>query len=160
MSRGTSSRSRLSEGLLNAALLGGALVFLVLLYGFASRTFFPRTNPVRADATSADATNTRIKVEVQNSTGVDGLARDAGLFLRRRGFDVVETGNGAAADSSYVILRAGAPADARHVAGALGLAETAVDTTGSPNDYSLDVTVVLGPDYATLTPFSQSRTQR
>ncbi len=160
MSRRTASRSRITDGLLNAALIGSGILVLVLLYGFASRSFFPRTTPTRADAEEVDQTNARIKVEVLNATGVDGLARDAGQFLRRRGFDVVQTGNTASADSSYVQLRAGAIADARHVAGALGLSPSSVDTMGSPNDYALDVTVILGPDFLSLTPFDIDRAAR
>jgi hypothetical protein len=153
MSRRTAPRTVLSDGLLNAALMGAGLLLLVLLYGFASRALLPRTSPDRAEPVAVVSGNARIKVEVRNAAGLDRLARDAGAFLRRRGFDVVQTGNAPPADTSRVVLRAGSAADARHVAASLRLPETALDLRGDPNDYQLDITVYLGADYPARAPF-------
>lgn len=147
------AQSQLTDGLLNVALVIGGVVVLVLLYGFASRAFLPRTTPTRTATEATPAANSRIKVEVRNAAGVDGLAASATSHLRRRGFDVVEVGNAASADTSRVLVRSGTALDARHVAQALGLGPEAVQTGGPTNDYALDVTVTLGADYPTLAPF-------
>ncbi|MEM1117614.1 MAG: LytR C-terminal domain-containing protein [Bacteroidota bacterium] len=147
------AQSRLTDGLLNVALVVGGVVVLVLLYGFASRTFLPRTTPTRAGTEAAPTANSRIKVEVRNGAGVNGLAAEATAHLRRRGFDVVEVGNATPADTSRVLVRSGTALDARHVAQALGLGPEAVQTGGPINDYSLDVTVTLGADYPDRAPF-------
>ena len=140
--------SRLSGALLNVALAVGGLLVLVLVYGLATRAFTPRTTPTRADAGAS-----RVQVEVRNGAGVDGLAAEATAFLRRRGFDVVEIGNAGARDTTTVLVRSGTALDARHVAQALGLGADRVVTGGPTTDYSLDVTVTLGADYARLAPF-------
>lgn len=138
---------RLGDGLLNVALLAGGVLVLVLLYGFASRAFTPRTTPTRAED------NSRIKVEVRNGSGADGIAGEATAFLRRRGFDVVGVGNADLQRTSSILVRAGTEDDAHHVAGALGMTPDHVETGGPINDYSLDLTVYLGADYAALAPF-------
>lgn len=142
---------RLTDGLLNVALVAGGVLVLVLLYGFASRTFVPRTTPTREVAEDLS----RIKVEVRNASAVDGLASRTTAHLRRRGFDVVGLGNADRQPTSTVVVRAGTPGDARHVAQALGLAPEAVVTGGPANDYALDVTVTLGADYPALAPFDR-----
>lgn len=150
------AESRLTDGLLNVALVAGGLVVLVLLYGFASRTLVPRTTPTRAGVEESPTANSRIKVEVRNAAGVDGLAGRATEHLRRRGFDVVEIGNAAARDTSAVVVRSGTALDARHVAQALGLSAEHVVTGGPTNDYALDVTVYLAVDYPAVAPFEIS----
>ena len=145
------SRQRLGDGLLNVALVGGGLLVLVLLYGFAARALTPRTTPTRADE------HGRIKVEVRNAAGADGIAADATAHLRRRGFDVVGVGNAERRATSRVLVRAGTAEDARRVAGALGLDPGAVETGGPTNDYALDVTLDLGADYGALAPFRDGR---
>ena len=108
--------SRLTDGLLNLALAGGGILVIVLLYGFAARTLTPRTTPTRAAAAAESVVdNSRIKVEIRNAAGVDGLAAQATAHLRRRGFDVVEVGNAAVEDTSRVLVRSGTAVDARHV---------------------------------------------
>lgn len=141
------TQERLGNGLLNLALVGAGALVLVLLYGFADRTFTPRTTPTKVED------NSRIKVEVRNAAGADGIAGVATAHLRRRGFDVVGVGNADYRRASGVVVRAGTAADAEHVAGALGLGPTAVESGGGTNDYALDVTVYLGADYRALTPF-------
>ncbi len=141
------SRPRFGDGLLNLALVGAGALVLVLLYGLAARAFTPRTAPERALAGGP------VQVEVQNAAGADGIAARTRDHLRRRGFDVVGVGNAARRPTSAVLVRAGTPVDARRVAAALGLPESAVETGGPTADYALDVTVLLGADYRALAPF-------
>lgn len=144
---------RLTDALLNAALVVGGVVVLVLLYGFAARALTPRTTPTRSAVETDVLANSRIKVEVRNAAGVDGLAGRTTAYLRRRGFDVVEVGNAAPQDTSHVLVRSGTALDARHVAQALGLGPEAVRAGGSTADYALDVTVTLGADFPDAAPF-------
>ena len=141
------AESRLGGALLNGGLVVGGLLVAVLVYGLATRALTPRTTPTRAEGAS------RVQVEVRNGAGVDGLAATATAYLRRRGFDVVEIGNAPARDTTTVLVRSGTALDARHVAQALGLGVDRVVTGGPTTDYSLDVTVTLGADYARLAPF-------
>ena len=86
----------------------------------------------------------RIKVEVLNATSTPGLARKATMFLRDRGFDVVETGNSPEKRKTTLVLdRSSHPEWAKLVALAMSSKfETRVDTTRY-----LDVTVLLGDDW-------------
>jgi hypothetical protein len=86
----------------------------------------------------------RIKVQVLNATRVAGLARRATLFLRDRGFDVVETGTAEAQRRTTLVLdRSQHPEWAGLVARALGaVVESRPDSTRF-----LDVTVLLGDDW-------------
>ena len=155
------SRSRFANALLNVALLGGGLAVLVLLYGLAARTFLtPRTDPARdlppdsSAATSAQLLGDVIQVEVRNGVGESGLAEAVTRYLRRRGFDVVESGNWASFDEAetVVIDRVGNPEAARRVAQALGLPRERVREERHAELY-LDASVVIGRDYHTLPPF-------
>lgn len=86
----------------------------------------------------------RIKVEVLNATTVPGLARKATMYLRDRGFDVVETGTSSEKRSTTLVLDRSGHADwAKLVAGVLSArSESRPDTTRY-----LDVTVLLGNDW-------------
>jgi hypothetical protein len=86
----------------------------------------------------------RIKVEVLNGTRTAGLARKATMFLRDRGFDVVETGNAAEKRSSTLVLdRSGHPEWTALVTRAMSA------KSGKRPDSTryLDVTVILGDDW-------------
>lgn len=95
----------------------------------------------------------RVRVEVLNGGGHAGAAREGRDVLREAGFDVVFFGNAGTfdRDSSVVLDRVGRLESARDVADALGirLVRTEVDA----NLY-LDVTVVLGKDWAPRPPSS------
>ncbi|MCR4341066.1 MAG: LytR C-terminal domain-containing protein [Gemmatimonadaceae bacterium] len=86
----------------------------------------------------------RIKVEVQNATATRGLARQATLYLRDRGFDVVSFGNASERrDSTLVLDRSGHADWAALVATAMkARAESRPDTSRY-----LDVTVLVGGDW-------------
>lgn len=86
----------------------------------------------------------RIKVEVLNATRTPGLARKATMFLRDRGFDVVETGNATEKRAATLVLdRSNHPEWAALVARALSAgSESRPDSTRY-----LDVSVLLGDDW-------------
>ena len=84
----------------------------------------------------------RVRVEVINTTKVNGLAKRAARYLRDRGFDVVSTGTLARTrDSTLVLDRSGHPDWADRVARSLGAgrAESRPDSSRH-----VDVTVLLG----------------
>jgi len=85
----------------------------------------------------------RIRVEVLNAGGRDGMARLATDHLRDRGFDVVYFGNAEdfGQDSTIVLDRAARPRAAHAVGQALGT--DWVESQPNANLY-LDVTVLLG----------------
>jgi hypothetical protein len=84
----------------------------------------------------------RIRVEVLNSTRVRGLARNATVLLRNRGFDVVLVGTAAAQRESTLVLdRSSHPDWARRVAAALGGARVEVRPDSA---HYVDVSVLLG----------------
>lgn len=89
----------------------------------------------------------RIRVEVLNGAGTDGLAQRVTRRLRDQGFDVVYYGNADTfgQDTSMAIARLDSIEPARRVADALGLRN--VVRRPDRNLY-LDVTVVLGADWA------------
>jgi hypothetical protein len=89
----------------------------------------------------------RIRVEVLNGGGVDGMARQVTGLLRDQGFDVVEVGNWVSfdEDSSFVLARTDDPAGARRVADALGVRQVRAEP--DPNLFA-DVSVVLGKDWS------------
>jgi hypothetical protein len=86
----------------------------------------------------------RIKVEVQNATARRGLARQATLYLRDRGFDVVSFGNASERrDSTLVLDRSGHADWAALVATAM---KARVESRPDSSRY-LDVTVLVGGDW-------------
>ena len=139
--------------LLNAALIGAGLVVLVLLYGLAARTFTPRTAPVR-EANPAQLPGDVIQIEVRNGAGAAGVAGTMTQYLRRRGFDVVESGNHSSFDQEETVVldRVGNPEAAQRVAHALGLSSDRVRDEPQTDLY-LDASVIIGRDYPSLPPF-------
>jgi len=95
-----------------------------------------------------------LQIDVQNGSGVQGIANKFTDYLRANGFDVVETGNFSTSDikTTMVIDRTGNIKDAKSVASTLGVPEKYVIHQIS-KDYLLDATVVIGADYMELNPF-------
>jgi hypothetical protein len=93
----------------------------------------------------------RVRVEILNGGGLDGVARAATARLRGVGFDVVHFGNAPAfdRDSSVVIDRVGRRDLARAVADALGIPN--VLSQPDSNLY-LEVSVLLGRDWSEGSP--------
>lgn len=102
--------------------------------------------PPPPDEISPEWRARRIRVEVLNGVGIDGLARAATEQLRGWGFDVVYYGNASQfdRDSSVVIARVASVEPARRVADALGIPKV---RRAPDEELYLDVTVVLGEDW-------------
>lgn len=135
--------------------LVGILVLVVglLAYSFVTRSFIaPPVDPTRGPGNPGRV----IQLDLLNGCGVAGAASNVTRYLRARGFDVVEVKNYRTFDVRYslVIDRSGNRELARKVAYALGIEDKNVIQQISP-DYFVDVSVVLGKDYASLKPYQR-----
>jgi len=148
---------------LNILIVLLALLTIYLLYNFVKRTTTeqPVEKTPTADTTLHNLTkqpsNKTLQIDVQNGSGVQGIANKVMEYLRANGFDVVEMGNFAVSDikTSMVIDRAGNMRNAKRVAENLGISDKYVIQQVNKN-YFLDATVVVGKDYLELNPFKQN----
>ena len=94
-----------------------------------------------------------IQIDVLNGSGIQGAATTCTSFLRGRGFDVVEMRNYKTSDvvETMVIDRVGNLVNAERVAYALGIKKKNI-VQQLNHDYYVDVSVVIGKDYASLKP--------
>lgn len=127
-----------------------ALVF-ALVGAFAASLWLELRHETRpaVEAPGGIWNGRRVRVEVLNGAGVDGLARRVTDRLRDRGFDVVYYGNAErfGYDTSVALARLDSLEPARRVANALGL--RSVRHEPAPDLY-LDVTVILGTDLSRI----------
>jgi len=139
-----------------------ALAFQVLIILFALALVYSITDrfiihpPVRAnrsDENSPTKIEKSIQVSVRNECGAKNIAMSFTFYLRRRGFDVVETTNGSTPDREVttVVDAAGNYRNALRVAEALGVGKENVVTKLDPRSY-VDVEVLIGKDYQNLKP--------
>ncbi len=92
-------------------------------------------------------------VEVQNGTGIGGLAHSTGEYLRSQGINVVNETNADRFDyaETRIYVYTGKEQTAQAIAQLLGLPPTAVvPVSNVPSE--VDIVVVLGADYHTPTP--------
>ncbi len=144
-----------SDRFLNLALVAAGLLAILLLYAFGTRVLAPRVDPHR-EANVPDLVGEIIQVEVRNGCGVADLAGIATQFLRRNGFDVVETGNYERTDVQFskVVDRIGDVESALKVARMMGIPEQRVEQEVR-EDFFLDASVIIGHDYKSLRPFRE-----
>ncbi len=148
---------------INVSIVLLAVLTIYLFYNFIKRatTDQPVERPPVADTTlhglTKQPSNRTLQIDVQNGSGVQGIAGKVTEYLRANGFDVVEMGNFAANDikTSMVIDRTGNTSNAKRVARNLGIQEKYVIQQVNKN-YFLDATVVLGKDYLELYPFKEN----
>ena len=115
----------------------------------------PQQEPVASPPRNATAAGLgRVRVEVLNAGGREGMARLATDYLRDRGFDVVYFGNAEdfGQDSTMVLDRAAKPQAAAAVGQALGT--DWVESRPDANLY-LDVTVLLGSAWVPDVPVDE-----
>lgn len=136
----------------NGFLIFGVLA-IVLAIVFVSRGFTNRVDPYREN-NSGQLVGNVIQVSVRNGCGVSGLAGDLTQYLRKNGFDVVEVGDHTSFDEeqSMVYDRVGDLESAKKLAAAVGIPEERVLQDIDLDEY-LDATIIIGKDYASLTPF-------
>lgn len=149
---------------LNVFIILLAVLTLYLLYNFVKHTTSSGKQDDVKTQTADSSSNTitkqpsskTLQIDVQNATGVQGIANTFMEYLRTAGFDVVEMGNFSTNDikTSMIIDRTGNMRNAKKVAQSLGIQEKYVIQQINKN-YFLDATVVIGKDYQELNPFKQ-----
>jgi hypothetical protein len=139
---------------LNTGLVVAAVVAAILVYALYARVTVERPDPRRLDE-AGRKTGDYIQVEVFNGCGQEGVAKRFRDHFVELGFDVVGVDNYSRMDvaETMIVDRAGNLEAARQVALALGVPESRIVQEIRP-DYFLDVMVVIGLDYAELTPYS------
>jgi hypothetical protein len=138
---------------LKRAKLAGVIVLALVVIGAGAlwrvRRSGSGTHEIPRDVRAPEGT--RVRVQVLNGTKTRGLARHATSLLRDRGFDVLETGNGEARDTSIVYDLTGHPDWAARVAKLFPPAR--VEQRPDSSRY-LDVVVVVGTTWrAPAEPF-------
>lgn len=130
------------------------LLAIVLTYSLADRFLIhPPVKASRTDENSPTKIERSIQVSVRNECGAKNIAMSFTFYLRKRGFDVVETTNGSTPDrqTTAVVDAAGNYQNAMRVAQALGVKKENVVTKLDPHSY-VDVEVLIGKDYQNLKP--------
>lgn len=136
-----------------SALLNVLIILLLVVVGalgFAlvqRHVLRPPVEPTRPGGAAASV----IQLDVLNGCGIPKAASAVTAYLRARGFDVVEMRNYKTFDlkESLVIDRTGNLETARKVAYALGVGDRNI-VQQINQDYYVDVSVVIGKDYARL----------
>ncbi len=132
------------------SVLNATIAALILLLGVLSYTVFHKPPPPPAPPPKP------LQLDVQNGCGTKGAAARFTSFLRANGYDVVEMKNYKTSHISHtlVIDRIGDLSSARRVASSLGVPESYIIQQINP-DYFVDVSVIVGEDYADLRPSRQ-----
>jgi LytR cell envelope-related transcriptional attenuator len=133
---------------LNTAIVVLSLVVAYLAYALIARNII--SPPVVTERPGAPAGQT-IQIDVLNGCGIENAAQSVTSFLRSRGYDVVEMRNYKTFDiqESLVVDRIGNKTAAEQVAYALGIRKDNI-VQQLNQDYYVDVSVVVGKDFATL----------
>ena len=163
------NRQKKSESLgmaLNAAIIVAGILLLGFIYSFSKNQTHqgvpiqvtipePSTKPILAKDVFIQNPIQDIKIEVLNGCGVPALAAKTTEFLRSQQVDVVRSDN---ADhyqyqTTLIIQRNEKVESLQKVAASLGISVTDSSHVMISPDESLgiDVTVILGKDYSTLT---------
>lgn len=124
-----------------------------------SKVRIPREDLSKLLAKSVYETKTghRIKVEILNGCGIQGLATRYSDYLRSAGVDVISTGN---ADNYHyertlIYHRRGDFSQAEEIAKLLGIPLTSVSEKPNP-DLFLDETIIVGEDYLELKIYNKA----
>lgn len=149
---------------INTFIIVLALLTIYLLYSFIRHSTASKQDVKKEviDSTTNQITKqpsgSTLQIDVQNGSGVQGVANKFTDYLRANGYDVVEMGNFSSSDikTSMVIDRAGNMRNAKKVAQSLGISEKYVIQQINKN-YFLNATVVIGKDYMDLKPLTQNQ---
>ncbi len=136
----------------NFSLIILAVVIIYMSYSLVNK--LTSNNETIVDSENIEIPSAIVQVEVLNGCGDPGITEIFTDYLRSNKFDVVSSGNYISFDIDYslVIDRTGNMANARKLAKALNINDKNVIQQLN-NDYFLDVSLILGRDYKTLSPF-------
>ena len=132
-------------------LLNVLIVGMLAAAGYFAYTLLSKSPDIPKKTGQSPAAVKVIQLDVLNGCGVKGAGVRFTSFLRTSGFDVVEMKNYKtfSVAQTLVVDRIGDLSIARRVAAALGVAEKNVIQQINP-DYFVDVSVIIGGDYASL----------
>jgi LytR cell envelope-related transcriptional attenuator len=126
-----------------------SILILFVLNLFLGYSILNKLNVFSVETTSDDLIKHKknMQVEVLNGCGVSKIADEFTDKLRRKEFDVVNTGNYRTfnIDNSIIIDRTGKIVNAKYLAKVIGIDEKQVIQQKNKN-YFLDVTLIIGKD--------------
>ncbi len=128
---------------------------LIIIFGLYFISSFLVHKPQIPEVENKQMTSPRVlQIDILNGCGASGVGAKFTDYLRQNGFDVVETRNYKSfhVPQTLIIDRIGDLPAARSVAIALGVKENNVIQQINP-DYFVDVSVVIGKDFAQLNPY-------
>ena len=91
------------------------------------------------------------RIEILNGTATGGLAESTGAYLQSQGLNVTSMGNADVADSTTIIYHSDKPYAIKYLAGLMQVTNARIYNQNDPSS-SVDVTVILGNDWATTNP--------
>lgn len=138
-----------SNFLLNIIII--VLCLLILFLGYALIVQISNTSGNEDSADQKIILPSQVQVEVLNGCGVAGVADRFTELLRSKGFDVVNKGNYTSfdVDNTLVIDRSNNSEKTVLVAEAIGVEKKRIVKQFN-NQYFLDITIIIGKDYNTL----------
>ena len=146
---------------LNIAIILLGILCAYLAFSLFSSSFSSNDNIERitTDTTKKSVTKQPgqiIQLDVQNGTGINGIASVFSDYLRKFGFDVVEMGNYKSEDVSktMILSRKEDLTNAEKIASVLEVNKKYVIQQINPSLF-LDATVVIGKDFKELKPFTE-----
>ena len=135
--------------------LNALIIVLLFGVGYLSYTYLSQADEVsKAKAEAMQPKNVRVlQLDVLNGCGAKGVSAKFTSYLRAHNFDVVDIRNYRSSHlpQTLVVDRVGNLDAARRVAAALGVDQEHIVQQINP-DYFVDVSVVIGLDYAQLSP--------
>lgn len=146
---------------LNIAIILLGILCAYLAFSLFSSSFSSKDNTElnTTDTTKKNITKQPgqlIQLDVQNGTGINGVASVFSDYLRKFGFDIVEMGNYKSDDVSKtkVVSRKEDLTNAVKIANVLGVNKKYVIQQINPSLF-LDATVVIGKDFKELKPYTE-----
>ena len=135
--------------------LNALVVVLLFVVGYLSYTYLSQADEVsKAKAETMQPQNVRVlQLDVLNGCGAKGVSAKFTSYLRAHDFDVVDIRNYRSSHlpQTLIVDRVGNLEAARRIAAALGVDQEHIVQQINP-DYFVDVSVVIGLDYAQLSP--------
>ncbi len=140
----------------NLALVGLSLLVLWLLYALVRSNVLPESSVPLVVEEAVPHNGDIPQIDIRNGAGVSGLADSMRVFLRSRGYDVVEVGNHTSFNEPQTLIldRVGNPDIARRLATTLKLGEDRI-VEDIRQDYFLDASVIIGKDFFDHAPFAR-----
>lgn len=135
----------------------GVFVLLLFVIGLQlglGQGFLDRSSDLSPASPELDSTARAVEVQVLNGVGKSGLAARFKAVLEKEGISVVDIGNapiGTFAETTVFVHR-NASVAAKQIARLLGIPTERV-RVGPTSPSGLDITIIVGADFDSMTPF-------